>query len=216
MVPESCTCGALLPPDARFCHKCGKPQREEPSLEPVAESPSGSDAPLTASPSSAPAPSSESPAEINFRNRIALRVGFRTAGFTLLASYLTALLSFVLLSIVSLVLLPAAGFYSVHLYTKRTGYLPTPRGGARLGWITGVIVGAISLLLFSLAMVAFANVVQNTNAAEMGLPAEAYNQLVKMLEDPLQLILLSLLQFAFFAVAASLGGMIGAMILDKD
>ena len=26
VVPEYCTCGAQLPPDARFCHKCGKPQ----------------------------------------------------------------------------------------------------------------------------------------------------------------------------------------------
>ena len=24
-----CTCGAALPEDARFCHKCGKPQYEE-------------------------------------------------------------------------------------------------------------------------------------------------------------------------------------------
>ena len=27
-MPESCSCGAQLPPDALFCHKCGKPQRE--------------------------------------------------------------------------------------------------------------------------------------------------------------------------------------------
>src|SRR5258706_16455256 len=29
VVPERCTCGAQLPPDALFCHKCGKPQRED-------------------------------------------------------------------------------------------------------------------------------------------------------------------------------------------
>ena len=28
-MPDFCTCGAELPPDARFCHRCGKPQREE-------------------------------------------------------------------------------------------------------------------------------------------------------------------------------------------
>ena len=27
-MPDSCTCGAQLPPDALFCHKCGKPQRD--------------------------------------------------------------------------------------------------------------------------------------------------------------------------------------------
>src|ERR1044071_8323555 len=32
VVPEFCTCGARLPEDARFCHKCGKPQRDEPLM----------------------------------------------------------------------------------------------------------------------------------------------------------------------------------------
>jgi len=27
-MPDNCTCGAELPPDSLFCHKCGKPQRE--------------------------------------------------------------------------------------------------------------------------------------------------------------------------------------------
>ena len=35
IMPEFCTCGAELPPDARFCHRCGKPQREETALETV-------------------------------------------------------------------------------------------------------------------------------------------------------------------------------------
>ena len=30
IVLEFCTCGAQLPPDARFCHKCGKPQYDYP------------------------------------------------------------------------------------------------------------------------------------------------------------------------------------------
>src|SRR6202034_1529404 len=33
IVPEFCTCGAQLPPDARFCHKCGKPQYDYPGLD---------------------------------------------------------------------------------------------------------------------------------------------------------------------------------------
>jgi hypothetical protein len=31
-MPDFCSCGAQLPDDARFCHKCGKPQRDEPLM----------------------------------------------------------------------------------------------------------------------------------------------------------------------------------------
>ncbi len=69
-MPEICTCGAQLPPDARFCHKCGKPQREEIVVEPV-EAFAPQPPPLVeAAPLQA----------LNFRNPIALRVGLLAAG----------------------------------------------------------------------------------------------------------------------------------------
>src|SRR5689334_2027095 len=35
---DFCTCGAQLPEDARFCHRCGKPQRNETfAVEPTPE-----------------------------------------------------------------------------------------------------------------------------------------------------------------------------------
>src|ERR1017187_9471093 len=33
-MPEFCTCGAQLPPDSLFCHKCGKPQRDVMACKP--------------------------------------------------------------------------------------------------------------------------------------------------------------------------------------
>jgi predicted amidophosphoribosyltransferase len=48
IMPEFCTCGAELPPDARFCHRCGKPQREEIEPETVAPIPPGTPAVVAA------------------------------------------------------------------------------------------------------------------------------------------------------------------------
>src|SRR5436305_1359982 len=58
-VAERCTCGAQLPPDARFCHKCGKPQYDYPGLE-------------TEAVAQAPTPPPPPPPEISFRNGTAV------------------------------------------------------------------------------------------------------------------------------------------------
>src|SRR5579872_719709 len=64
VVPDVCTCGAKLPPDARFCHKCGKPQRDEPVVMEEVLSPP-------------PLPFTELPApitaRISFHNGLAVR-----------------------------------------------------------------------------------------------------------------------------------------------
>ncbi|HYL84477.1 MAG TPA: zinc ribbon domain-containing protein, partial [Candidatus Angelobacter sp.] len=69
-MPDFCTCGAQLPPDARFCHKCGKPQYDYPGL---AEETAPPEPPPVALP--APAPITD----IGFHNRIAVRIGFLAA-----------------------------------------------------------------------------------------------------------------------------------------
>ena len=66
-VAESCTCGAQLPPDALFCHKCGKLQRDEPL--PIPEE-------LVPAPVAVVAPEPASPPEIGFHNSQAVRVAF--------------------------------------------------------------------------------------------------------------------------------------------
>ena len=62
-----CTCGAQLPPDALFCHKCGKLQRDEPLPVPEELAP-----PPFAVVAAEPAP----PPEIGFHNSQAVRVAF--------------------------------------------------------------------------------------------------------------------------------------------
>src|SRR5258708_28410835 len=65
-LPERCTCGAILPEDARFCHKCGKPQREEPLIPQEAAEPQPPPPPP-------PLPTLEPP-RIGFHNAPAVRI----------------------------------------------------------------------------------------------------------------------------------------------
>jgi len=137
IVPEFCTCGAQLPPDARFCHKCGKPQYDYPGI--AGEPEEAPAAPLL------PEPAVAIPVDISFHNRLAVRIGFLAA----LVAVLLALfpLPFPVPRLV--VSLFAAGFLAVFLYTRRSGQMLTIRAGARMGWITGVfcclLVGLLSI-----------------------------------------------------------------------
>src|SRR5438552_13672559 len=101
-MPEYCTCGAQLPPDSRFCHKCGKPQREEVVVE----------QPPSPPPLNFIAPAAK-PLAPSFHNPIAVRVGLFVASF--------AALLCVLLPFGCVIWLPSAGFIAVYLYSRRTG-----------------------------------------------------------------------------------------------
>jgi type IV secretory pathway TrbD component len=140
-MPDFCTCGAQLPPDALFCHKCGKPQREiitpethEPSPAPSIEE--FAPAPLPA-PAAAVRPEAQPP---SFRNPTAVRVA-------LIVAVSATVLSMTALPLVSW---PLAGFFAVFLYRRRTGSSINVGAGARLGMITGVLMAAMSTVVVSL------------------------------------------------------------------
>src|SRR6185503_6413009 len=127
-VPDVCTCGAKLPPDARFCHKCGKPQRDEPVFVEEVEEPAPP--PLTAAPVPVPVP-----ARIGFHNllavRVALMAGALGLGLFVLLGQLPGLQVIAILSPV------ASGVFAVHLYKRKTGQRLSMASGAHLGWISG-------------------------------------------------------------------------------
>src|SRR5205085_4649138 len=81
-MPDFCTCGAQLPPDALFCHKCGKPQRDivEPEYIPP---PPSIDVPPTAPVVDAPRPS--------FRNPVSVRIAIAVAAIGTLLSFMPLL-----------------------------------------------------------------------------------------------------------------------------
>lgn len=208
-----CTCGAQLPPGARFCHRCGKPQGDLLGLEPELE------AAQTPPPLPQKAPE---PVPISFENRTAVRTGLLASGiaFLLLMIPLPGLLP--LLWWVILVL--AAGFFAVFWYQRRTHQSLDARSGAKLGWITGVFCFVIFTILMTLVVVLITRspVLADQYRQQMegqGWPSSNTQQAIEMLHTPAGIIsLLIALFFAFFFLTTlcSLGGMLGASVLEKE
>ncbi|MBI4877252.1 MAG: zinc ribbon domain-containing protein [Acidobacteria bacterium] len=213
-VPDSCTCGAKLPPDARFCHKCAKPQFDEP----VEETPEPVAPPTAAFAAQAPAIG-----EINFRNSVAVRVAFLAAGISsLLISlpmpmYVAAMWMFLWLF--------SAGFVAVFLYRRRTGDPVGLRGGARLGWITGIFCFAIATVFFTISVITISRQgglgeFYRQQLSIKGPPDENVRQFFEILEHPTGLATVLLLSvfflFILFTLLPTLGGMLGSKVLDRE
>jgi hypothetical protein len=213
IVPDFCTCGAQLPPDALFCHKCGKPQREEPAMvEQPAEQPPAQPAFLTP----------QAPPDINFHNRVAVRIGFLAAGLTWL---FTSFLAMPFLNPVwVLPLLFGGGFVSVYWYRRRTGWPMSIRNGARMGWITGMFCFTIATVYATIQTVAVSTRVELAEfyRQQLGDKANDANvqQMLQVLQSPAGLatiLLLSLLfTFVLFTMIPTMGGALGAKMLDRE
>ena len=214
LVPEYCTCGAQLPPDARFCHKCGKPQFDEPAIEEV---PSLDSLPL------APPKAAAVPLEITFHNMLAVRTGFLAA---LIASMVTQLPLPMYVGFLWLLTgLMGAGFFAVFLYARRSGEHVSVRGGARMGWITGIFCFVIGTVMFTIGVLlvsskgGLAQFFREMITSRAGGDPNV-QQVLDMLSTPTgvgTLILLTLAaQFVLFTLLPMLGGALGAKVLWKD
>lgn len=204
-MPDYCTCGAELPPDARFCHKCGRPQRDEPVV--VEEAPA---APIL------PPPPPAAPMAIRFNNPLVFRIGIFSA--------LLALLATLLLAPAFPLWLALAGFLGVYLYHRRSGEPLSTRNGAKIGWITGVL----SFLVFSLPAT-FAYVEEITGpdyVAHMrqqlsawAFPAAAQNQMISLVQTPAgiatQVVTLLAMLFLLLTLFPLLGGVVAAKVLGR-
>jgi hypothetical protein len=145
-MPEYCTCGAELPPDARFCHRCGRPQREEIQPETVERPPEI----VTAAPAVTVTPAPSAPPRVNFHNTTAVRIGLLMAG---IASLLSALPTYALGLAGLAIWWVSAGFLSAYFYRRRTGHFLTVDSGLRMGWITGLLGSTITSVVFTVSVV---------------------------------------------------------------
>jgi len=212
-VPEYCTCGAQLPPDARFCHKCGKPQYDYPGVEDVEAEPPPVEVPILA-----PVPHVQLPAEIGFHNRLAVRVGFIAAAAAVVVSMIPIPLAWLRLPIAFV----AAGFLAVFLYNRRTGQVLSLRSGARMGWITGIFSFTLVSVIFTIAMVA----VTSQGSLEKQLQSQIspndprWEMVRQVINNPALiaagLILYLMLFFVILTALPMIGGALGAKLLEKE
>ncbi len=201
-MPEYCTCGAQLPPDARFCHKCGKPQREEDV--PVEEQPVV--LPIL------PTPVAVEPPPIGFRNATAVRVALATGIPMFLLSAVAGPLA--------LAVPVVGGFFAVYLYRRRTGEKITVLAGARLGWISGIIVFAIVTVVLTLVMLMlsqpdFVQSMRDQMAKMSSISQDELTKRIELLRTPSGLALGLLDTFLSYTLLTALGGAVGAKVLSR-
>lgn len=201
---ERCTCGALLPDDALFCHKCGKPQREILAVEPEAPPPL---------PPPAPAPTPVAPPPISFHNGLAVRIGLITG---LLAVVLSSPIARIAppLAIISLA---GAGYLAVFLYRWRTGQRLSTRSGAHLGWICGVFEFVLSAVPAAVLFSQPSSIdLLKTQWRQYGMSEAQINQALTELHNPATIVVIAIFAFALFTILPAFGGALGAKFLKRD
>jgi hypothetical protein len=210
-VPDFCTCGVQLPPDARFCHKCGKPQYDYPGLvEETAAPPPLPSVPAAVLP----------PPEISFHNRLAVRIGF----FVALILFIPFMFLFPIPFVPSLIAF-LAGFFAVYSYCRRTGHSLSIRSGARMGWITGIFTFSIVAVFIALSMAAASTqgpIVDRVREYQgpFHLKSDQIDVVVKVLQDPASfaaaIASALLMLFVILTALPMLGGALGAKVLAKE
>ncbi len=206
-MPDYCTCGAKLPEDARFCHKCGKPQREEDLRVEEAEA--------------APAPVIEQPAKavpqippIGFHNRAAVSAALVSG----IVGFFLSVLSGEVLPAAFILGLIAAGFLAVYLYQRRTGEKLSMLHGAHLGWISGIFGFAIMAAILALLAVALSDqsVVDSMRQQLQGAAARQaqIDQMIQIVHNPSMMLSGVVVIFFLFTVFPAFGGALGAKFLD--
>jgi hypothetical protein len=205
-VPEYCTCGAELPADARFCHKCGKPQRDEQLIE----------AEETAAPPPPPPAAAEASAAVNFSNSLAVRLGFLAA---LAANVFTFLLYFG-----CPLWLFGSGVLAAVWYGHRSNQPLTTQNGMRMGWITGLFSFMIFTVMFTFSFVAAvrSGVFERATREQLeNLPFARGNvdAMLELLSSPagmaMNLLVSLMVMFVVFTAFAVMGGAAGAKIAAR-
>jgi pheromone shutdown protein TraB len=195
----------MLPDDARFCHKCGKPQRDEPLL---AEQPAPP--PLPAAPKFPP---------IGLGNGLAVRIALLGSASALVISLVSVPL---LTPLVFLLWLVIAGFFCVAAYRRRTGQRLSMVNGAHLGWICGLFVFVLMGLMFTVSVMSDpGSLASDMEAMRSQLNASArpgidVNQIMEAMRSPAGILFGFLGAFLLLTALPACGGAIGAKLLDRE
>ena len=108
----------------------------------------------------------------------------------------------------------------VYLYRRRTGQKITVLAGARLGWISGIIVFSILTLLLTVTVLVLSqpDLVQNMRdqmAKMSSLSQEEITRNMDLLRTPSGLAVALLNAFLTYTLLTALGGAVGAKFLSR-
>jgi hypothetical protein len=198
-MPEYCTCGVQLPPDALFCHKCGKPQRDLMPVEVEEAQPviAVQAAPIEAPPKSPP---------VGFRNPVAMRVALLSGIGALLFNFLP------------LVNWVAAGFFAVFFYRKKTRDRMDVGAGVQIGWITGLVTFTVQSVFYI--------VISATGTLRQALMEQAkgwsmandpnFVTMAQFLASPPGVVVFLAFIFVFITCLTMAGGALGAKLIGRS
>lgn len=116
-----------------------------------------------------------------------------------------------------------AGFAAVWLYRRSTGQNLTVRGGASMGWITGVLNSVIVIVLTTISFAASVSEVTATFRQQVSALAAKdptnYAKVLPYLESPyaiaIGMIFTLVFLFIAFTVSCVAGGALGARFIRK-
>jgi hypothetical protein len=199
-MPEYCTCGAQLPPDALFCHKCGKPQREILTVEAQP-----SEAVETVPP---PLSGLRDALPLNFRNAAAVRIGLIVAAGATVAFFILPFLNWAV-----------GGFLAVFLYRRRTGLLLNLGAGMRMGWITGVMAFVLYIIPFAIEIPQMNTVMAERLRNMTGQDPQLMQQMIQFFQSGpglASVVTVSLIaMFLIITFLSMAGGALGAKIVGR-
>lgn len=209
-VPSRCTCGATLPDDALFCHRCGKPQRELLEVESEPEP-----APVIPPPIPAPAVPASITAPIGFHNGPAVRIAMLAGTLSIVVLMVTGQIS--ILQVLMPLWLMAGGFFAVFLYRRRTGQSLSPLSGAHLGWLSGLfgfLIMTVILTLIALAMSEPSAVsTLRSQWSGAGRSEADFNVMLDAFHNPIKIAAILSMILLLFSILPAFGGALGAKFL---
>jgi uncharacterized membrane protein (DUF485 family) len=206
-MPEYCTCGTQLVEGARFCHKCGKPTRDEPQIFVEAPRVVVAPPPLPIAPDLG----------ISFANPAVLRIAFAAAALAILLDTIP------LVNFLCILWSMGAGFMTVRMYQRSTGLPISVGGGAKLGWITGVFSIVISTVMVTATVVfsgeKFSEDLRKQIDATWS-QSPNYQEILRTLQNPASfatmIVFMLVCFFLLLSLASVAGGALGARFSNKQ